>query len=95
MILSDGNPLTFHDLTTPSRRKAPVRSTYQLDESLKLDDVMARHIRRVLEMAGGRVEGERGAAQLLAVKPGTLRQRMRKLGIPFGRNAKKRSQSTH
>ena len=58
-------------------------------ESLNLDMAVSRHIRRVLEMTGGRVEGQSGAAELLGVHPGTLRHRMRQLGIPFGRMAKK------
>ena len=45
------------------------------------------HIRRVLDMCQGRVEGEKGAAGHLNTHPSTLRKRMRKLGIPFGRSA--------
>lgn len=52
------------------------------------DQVMGRHIRNVLKMTGGKVEGPGGAAELLGLNPGTLRHRMRKLGIPFGRNVK-------
>ena len=48
------------------------------------------HIRRALDMASGRVGGEQGAAKLLKINPSTLRKRMRKLGIPFGRNVEKR-----
>ncbi|MCP4687896.1 MAG: hypothetical protein GY859_07580 [Desulfobacterales bacterium] len=55
---------------------------------MKLDDVIASHLRDTLEIAGGKVEGPGGAAELLAVKPSTLRQRMKKLGVPFGRNAR-------
>jgi transcriptional regulator with GAF, ATPase, and Fis domain len=50
-----------------------------------LDAVMAAHIRRVLEKTGGRVEGKNGAAEMLGLHPSTLRARMRKLGIAFGR----------
>jgi DNA-binding protein Fis len=39
-------------------------------------------------MTEGRVGGEKGAARLLKINPSTLRKRMRKLGIPFGRRAK-------
>ena len=39
------------------------------------------HLNFVLEQAGWRVEGLSGAAQLLGLKPSTLRSRMRKLGI--------------
>jgi transcriptional regulator with GAF, ATPase, and Fis domain len=33
------------------------------------------------------VEGDKGAAKVLAMHPSTLRKRMKKLNIPFGRNA--------
>ncbi len=49
-----------------------------------LDQAMTRHIRAALRHTGGRIEGPGGAATLLAVKPGTLRARMRKLGISRG-----------
>jgi transcriptional regulator with GAF, ATPase, and Fis domain len=38
-------------------------------------------------MANSKVHGNGGAARLLDVNPSTLRQKMRKLGIPFGRKA--------
>ena len=49
---------------------------------------MSGAIARAMEMAGGRVEGGNGAAAILGMNPGTLRHRMRKLGIPFGKTAK-------
>jgi transcriptional regulator with GAF, ATPase, and Fis domain len=60
-----------------------------VNESLVLDDVMAAHIRRVLALSDGRVEGKGGAAELMQINPSTLRKRMRKLGILFGRKARK------
>jgi DNA-binding protein Fis len=41
-----------------------------------------------MELAGGKVEGASGAAATLGINPGTLRSRMRKLGIPFGKALK-------
>jgi DNA-binding protein Fis len=41
----------------------------------------------VLKVTNGRVEGKEGAAELLGINPGTLRHRMRKLQIPFGRKS--------
>jgi transcriptional regulator with GAF, ATPase, and Fis domain len=38
-----------------------------------------------MEATGGRIEGKKGAAVLLGMNPATLRYRMQKLGIPFGR----------
>jgi len=48
---------------------------------LTLDQAMARHIERALGRCGGRIDGPRGAAKLLAIHPNTLRSRMQKLGI--------------
>ena len=39
------------------------------------------HIRRVLHVTAGRVEGPHGAARRLEINPHTLRARMRKLGV--------------
>ena len=52
-----------------------------------LDEINARHIRRALEMAGGKINGPGGVAQILGVHPNTLRKRMNKLGIPYGRRS--------
>jgi len=58
-------------------------------DSLALDAIMSGHIRRVLDMTSGRVGGKQGAAYLLNINPSTLRKKMRKLGISFGRKARK------
>ena len=50
-----------------------------------LDAVIRRHIESALAVTLGRVEGPHGAARLLKVNPHTLRARMRKLGIDWGR----------
>jgi transcriptional regulator with GAF, ATPase, and Fis domain len=51
-----------------------------------LEEIEREHIIRVLEVAGWRIEGQSGAAQILGLNPGTLRSRMKKLGIkrPIG-----------
>jgi transcriptional regulator with GAF, ATPase, and Fis domain len=46
-----------------------------------LDDNEREHIRRALAVTGGKIHGPRGAANILAIKPSTLRSRMEKLGI--------------
>jgi transcriptional regulator of acetoin/glycerol metabolism len=55
------------------------------EEMETLDTVVSRHIQRMLAWTRGKVNGPHGAAALLGVNPSTLRNRMRKLGIPFGR----------
>jgi hydrogenase-4 transcriptional activator len=56
-----------------------------------LDEINAQHIRQALEMAGGKINGPGGAAQILGLHPNTLRSRMNKLGIPYGRRRWQRS----
>ncbi|MBN1961742.1 MAG: sigma 54-interacting transcriptional regulator [Deltaproteobacteria bacterium] len=51
----------------------------------KFDETISRHLLTVMQQVDGRVEGPGGAAEILGVKPSTLRKRMRKLGIAFGR----------
>jgi transcriptional regulator with GAF, ATPase, and Fis domain len=46
---------------------------------------MRRHIEAALAATRGRIEGSRGAANLLGINPHTLRARMRKLGIEWAR----------
>jgi transcriptional regulator with GAF, ATPase, and Fis domain len=46
-----------------------------------LVDVERAHILRVLHASAWRIEGPRGAAAALGLKPSTLRSRMRKLGV--------------
>ena len=50
-----------------------------------LDQAVAEHIRSALQLCNGKVSGPGGAGELLGVNPNTLRKRMDKLGIPYGR----------
>lgn len=83
MILHRGEPLRFDDLGTSVSGKAAAAPLATDEEPLDLDRVVARHIRLVLGMTGGKIHGPGGAGELLGVNPNTLRYRMRKLGIPF------------
>ncbi|MFH2047403.1 MAG: sigma 54-interacting transcriptional regulator [Pseudomonadota bacterium] len=55
---------------------------------LTLNEIDARHIRLVLETTNGRINGKGGAAELLSIHPNTLRFRMDKLGISYGKKNK-------
>lgn len=50
-----------------------------------LDEVMANHIRETLSACKGVINGPNGAAEKLGLPPTTLRKRMVKLKIPYGR----------
>jgi len=58
------------------------------EETDNIDEVLSGHIRRVLSKTRGKVNGPDGAAALLGINPSTLRNRMKKLGIDYGRRSK-------
>lgn len=65
---------------------APEQSIITL-ATTKLDEVINHHICSVLNMTGGKIHGPGGAAELLGVKTSTLRAKMDKLGIRYGRKS--------
>jgi transcriptional regulator with GAF, ATPase, and Fis domain len=92
LILSRGRPIAFGDLQVPMTGRATVEPPGEpqaaQEHALALNEVVSEHIQKVLAMTEGRIGGEKGAARVLKINPSTLRKRMRKLGIPFGRKAK-------
>jgi transcriptional regulator with GAF, ATPase, and Fis domain len=89
LIINRGAPLSFPDIGQKKSVPTPCQGDPDEPISLNLDEAMARHIKKALKVAGGKVEGADGAAGLLGINPRTLRHRMRKLGVPFGRNVEK------
>ncbi len=87
MILCQDGPLDFEAIVFPAAPDDAPGDVREEPFTLALEQVTRRHIQRVMALARGRVEGPGGAAELLGVNPGTLRYRMRKLGIPYGRRA--------
>ncbi len=86
LILSGGRPLAFEDLGEAGKKSLPAAETFSADNGmLALEALVMNHIRRALEITGGRIEGAGGAAKLLEINPSTLRTKMRKLNIPFGK----------
>jgi transcriptional regulator with GAF, ATPase, and Fis domain len=91
IILNPQGPLTFDDSNLSYQRKAPAQSP-PTSTSVKLDEVIAAHIQSVLTMTNGKIHGPGGAADLLGVNANTLRNRMNKLGIRYGRGRKNQTQ---
>ena len=85
LILSNGRPLTFHDILLEDEDDDRGESIPLADDFKNLDEVIAGHIRKALRRAHGKIHGPAGAAELLGLNPSTLRHRMRKLGVSHGR----------
>ena len=92
MILNKNGLLTFDHLVPNSHEHSRPAARLREDEALGLDEAMAEHIQKVLALTGGKVHGPGGAAEMLAVNPSTLRNKMDRLGISYGRK-KGRSRS--
>ena len=84
IVHKEGEPLFFDNLLPQKVTKETVARPSG-NESLLIDDVMARHIKYVLDLTKGKVHGEGGAAEVLGINASTLRARMRNLGVSFGR----------
>jgi transcriptional regulator with PAS, ATPase and Fis domain len=82
-----GGPLSFEALLPLATPGNAVRGQSKDEPLVSLDEMNARYIRRALEQAGGKIYGPGGAAQILSINPGTLRKRMDKLGILYGRKS--------
>ncbi len=85
LILNRKQPLTFDDIGHSIPQTNTMVPVTDMESALSLEQVNSQAIIKALKITGGRIEGEKGAAKLLKINPSTLRTKMRKLGIPFGR----------
>lgn len=85
LIRYPAGPLTFSELL-PAQTLQPVKTETDSAACLRrLDDVIVDHIKSVLAATQGKISGPGGAAEVLNLNESTLRAKMKKLGIPFGR----------
>ncbi len=88
LICQGVSPLRFDEFSGKGSCGTIDAASNEQTRFSSLDQVLRESIHRALESSNGRIEGPAGAARLLNIHPSTLRQKMRKLGIPFGRRAK-------
>jgi transcriptional regulator with GAF, ATPase, and Fis domain len=86
LILHRNSPLAFESFEEFMISDIEHSNKDKTEETFILNDVISRHIRHVLRLTEGKIHGPDGAAELLGVNPSTLRNRMNKLWIPYGRN---------
>lgn len=78
-------PLFFHRFMESPERNIVSIPLQQDGQVSTLDDTVKHYIERALSITHGKVSGPGGAAALLNIHPNTLRNRMKKLKITFGR----------
>lgn len=86
LILNPTGPLTFESFNL-GQPKNFLEMQKQTNDIAPLDKVISQHIQQALSITKGKVNGLDGAAALLGVNPNTLRNRMKKLGIVYGRRS--------
>lgn len=79
--------LSFDNLLAPWTTRGEQRKSNIPEEGalLSLDEMTTLHIIRALRLARNKISGPGGAAELLKVHPNTLRKKMDRLNIPYGR----------
>jgi len=87
LIRHRGGQLKFDLLLTAETDLRPRPSEGKGMGTLNLDEAMALHIGKVIKLSKGKIFGPGGAAELLGINPNTLRARMNKLGVKYGRSA--------
>ena len=74
----------FSVIDGPGAERDVMLGREQINEC-NLDTVIRKHIRLILRICNGKIYGPNGAAEKLGVNPSTLRKRMDKLDIIYGR----------
>jgi transcriptional regulator with GAF, ATPase, and Fis domain len=83
LIVSAGKPLEIlSDFAQEENSFRPITGS----RFLTLEELTRKHLQAALEQTNGRIEGEDGAARLLGLNPSTLRSKLRKFKILFGRH---------
>ncbi|MEP3838139.1 MAG: PAS domain S-box protein [Algibacter sp.] len=77
VILSDSETL----MLSPVSESSVLSELAVRTSNLTLNQVQRNHIIKILDQCDWKIDGEHGASKLLDIKPSTLRDRMKKLGI--------------
>ena len=81
VILSTGSTLELDDEMLGNRGGTVESPTSGSEMPSTLEDIQRQHILSVLDSTGWVIQGDRGAAEILDLRPSTLRSLMTRLGI--------------
>lgn len=79
-ILAANNMIDEEHLVPPEHAKK-ISASKNRGRTDTLEDMIRKHIISTLEITGGKIYGEGGAAEILGMKPTTLQSKIKKLGI--------------
>lgn len=85
LILCKDGLLYFNDFPLNNESQIQEETIDPQGEFPTLDLVITRHIKKAMKQTNGKIYGPSGTANLLGINHSTLRHRMRKLGIQFGK----------
>jgi len=86
-ILNPDGPVQIETPLTTNLNDSSKITMIQDDSSVMLDEVISCHIQQVLKNTNGKIKGQGGAAELLGMNASTLRHKMKKMNISFGRKS--------
>ena len=81
-----GSILPTSTLTGSKRKVQPLDFRVTEEDSFILQETISEHFKKVLAITEGKIDGPKGAAALMGIPPSTLRHKMNKYGISYGRN---------
>ncbi len=91
LILAKTGALRFKNLN-PTQQQAQIPFSDRTgDDPPKLDEVIAQYLVHVLTLTSGKIHGHSGAAEVLGINASTLRYKLNKYGIPYGRETKRKT----
>lgn len=87
LIRHRGGQLTFDTLLPIENENCSthIHAVTELHTPTTLDEAITQQISTALKMSGGKIHGPGGAAEMLGIKANTLRSRMDRLGMQYGR----------
>jgi transcriptional regulator with GAF, ATPase, and Fis domain len=84
LIINPHGPISIDDISIPfNKEKQKKIKEAENNYSDNLNEIVSKHIYKVLEKTKGKIHGPGGAAELMGINPSTLRNRMRKLKIKY------------
>lgn len=85
LILTNQHYLNFHKFNIINNHSDNIEMEASGNPTC-IDDAIKQHISKALHLTKGQVDGSKGAAKLLKIHPNTLRNKMNKLNISYGRS---------